>query len=244
MKFKINKKAFTLTEMVMVIAIIWVLMMWMTVYISWSSERTQMIETQWCASTIGWEIDNYLYYTLTSRNLSWNISPKYYYIQLTWWKSSIDKNCSKQNFDSTGTFCNEIILWYSTWELAADQNPLVYQEIKPSKVCRQNQPKIWFYWDEPTTTWNIKYLKMNKWFSPTSISDKNVFYLQWWTSTTFYTDRPLLWNIMILMCNDEDCTWRKQIWKRVVDSRSQTITLVKCKFYNEEDKTLCETRED
>lgn len=242
MKFKINKRAFTLTEMVMVIAIIWVLMMWMTVYISWSSERTQMIETQWCASTIWWIVDNYLYYTLTSRNLSWNISPKYYYIQLTWGNFSVDNNCSSKNFESSWTFCNQLILWYSTWDLGFDENPLVYQDIKPAKACRQNQPKIWFYRDEPTTTWNIRYLKMNKWFSPTSISDKNVFYLQ--EHINWSPKKPLLWNIMIIMCSDEDCTWRKQIWKRVIDSRSQTITLVKCKFYSEDDKRLCETRED
>lgn len=238
MKFKIHKRAFTLTEMVMVIAIIWVLMMWMTVYISWSSERTQMIETQWCATTIWWVMDNYLYYTLTSRNISWNISPKYYYIQLTWWKSSVSENCSKGN---TWIFCNQIILGYSTWDLGSDQNPSVYQTIKPSKVCRQNQPKIWFYWDETTTSWNIKYLKMNKWFSPTSISDKNVFYLQW--NGIYSTYRPLLWDIIIVMCSEEECDSRKEIAKRKIDSRSQSITLVKCKYY-EDDKIQCKTRED
>ena len=45
------------------------------------------------------------------------------------------------------------------------------------------------------------------------------------------------------MCSEEDCDSWKEIAKRKIDSRTQTITLVKCKFY-EDNKTECKTWED
>jgi len=82
-----NKKAFTLTEMIIVIVIIWILMMWTTVYLQWSDDTRKVIEAQWCASTIWGTINNYIFYSLTSKNLrisdSEVESPDLYTIKLT-----------------------------------------------------------------------------------------------------------------------------------------------------------------
>lgn len=238
------KLAFTLTEMVMVIAIIWILMMWMTVYISWSSERTKIIEAEWCASSFWWIMDNYLFYALTSRILySWNspISPNYYYIQLTWGTSSSDNSCISSNFTwDNPIFCNEIVLWYSTWNLWYSENPAKYQSLTIQNTCRQNQSKIWFYRKWLNDSDNIHHIKMNKWFSPTSITDQNVFYLEKWPTN----DKLLLAEIMVVLCSDDECSWHKDVAKWVVDARSQTISLKKCKFYEEDDPTTCMEREN
>ena len=237
------KKAFTLTELIMVIAIIWVLMMWMTVYISWSSERTQIIEAEWCATSLWWVMDNYLYYALTSKVLSsWNnkISPNFYYIQLSWFNT--DENCVSDAFESSWALCNQILLWYSTGELVVWENPAIYQTLTTKNTCSQNQSRIWFYrswWDNPQEK-NIDFIKMNKWFSPTNITDQNVFYIQNRTRN----NKLLLWEIIIVLCSDDECSWRKQIAKRVVDARPQTISLKKCKFYEEDDPIRCQERED
>ena len=244
-KYKL-KKAFTLTEMIMVIAIIWVLMMWMTVYIWWSSERTKIIEAEWCATSFWWKIDNYLYYALTSRMLqSWDdqISPNFYYIQLSWWTLTSDDNCVASNFTwDSPIFCNEIVFSYSTWNLGYTDHPTVYETNTIQKTCRQNNTKIWFYWSgwSNAIEENIEYIKMNKWFSPSDVANRNVFYLE----NSARTYQPLRWEIMIVMCSDERCTWWKQIAKRVVDARSQTISLKKCKFYKDDDLRLCKTWED
>ena len=81
---------------------------------------------------------------------------------------------------------------------------------------------------------------MNKWFSPLNINEMRVFYLQWSQSQD---SKETLWNIVIVLCSDDDCTTRKQVWKRDVDWRSQTISLKKCKFYDDTDPNKCKERE-
>jgi prepilin-type N-terminal cleavage/methylation domain-containing protein len=240
------KKAFTLTELIMVIAIIWILMMWMTVYIWWSGEKTKIIEAEWCANSLWWVMDNYLYYALTSRTLSGENDTIYsYYIQLSWWTLTSNKNCITSEFTwSNPIFCNEIVLGYHTWnsDLTIGDSPAVYQERTIWDVCRQNKSNLWFYrsWLEG----NVSYLKMNKWFAQTNIADRNVFYIVDDNTDNNERERSLLWEIIIVMCSDDNCTWRKQIAKWVVDSRSQTISLIKCKYYDENDLRMCKIWED
>lgn len=205
------KKAFTLTEIITVIAIISVLMLWMTMYFWGSQERGKIIEAEWCATAFLWEVNSYVYNTLTSKAIkSWDqyIYPDYYYIQLTW-------------NNGWNWVYNKILLWYSTNENNSFQ---LYKELTSSKVC-QNSSKIWFY-----SGWKIK---MNKWFLHKTLNDK-VF--QIWDAIT--------WNIIVTYCTDSDCNWYKDIVKRDVDSRSQTISQKKCRFYNEDEANKCQTWED
>ena len=113
-------KAFTLTEMVMTIAVIWILMAWMTVYIGWSDMKRKIIEAQWCASSIWWELTNYVFYALTSKSLRLSeedvISPDFYHISLN---SPSNINCSKNNAESANnTLCDSLDLSYSVWNWA------------------------------------------------------------------------------------------------------------------------------
>ena len=230
-----RKKAFTLTEMIIVVTIIWILMMWMTVYIGWSLEKTKIIEAQWCAASLWWEINNYLYYTLTSKTLKINntttVSPNFYHIWLTW-----HSDCRGTSATQNGNFCNGIVFGYSN----TNSNPIFYETHNVWNTCRQAQPKLWFYRSWGTATNHIKYLTMNKWFSPLNINEMRVFYLQWSQSQD---SKETLWNIVIVLCSDDDCTTRKQVWKRDVDWRSQTISLKKCKFYDDTDPNKCKERE-
>ena len=80
---------------------------------------------------------------------------------------------------------------------------------------------------------------MNKWFSPKDISDKNVFYIEKsWTPGI-----ALLWNILTSTCFDNSCKSTKEIWKFLVDARSQTVSRKNCKFYDD-DLTKCKEREN
>ena len=227
---KLSKKAFTLTELIVVVAIIWVLMLWMTVYIWWSDERSKIIEANWCAWALGWKINNFVYYALTSKNIN-STSPDYYYIQLSWLiNSSTSNNCTWAKNP-----CTKLIFSYSTWNSSI--KPYETHTVKDD--CRQNQVNLWFYrsWDAVR---DIKYIRMNKWFSPTSIAETKVFFLQ----SSNDVNKLLNWNIIILLCSDKSCSWWKEIGMWKVDARSQTIHYKKCKFYKTDDPQLCETREN
>lgn len=204
-------------------------MMATTVYLGWSGEKRKVIEAQWCANTIWWEINNFLFYTLTSKNLkisdSETISPNYYIVELTWWETN--SNCSSSNL------CKEINLSYSTWENPIDITP--YKTLNISNTCQQNNQPLRFYRSWFDTT----YVIMNKWFSPKSISDKNVFYLKNNTNNNI----SLLWNIIVWLCINSECSNPKEIWKFVADARSQTISFRYCKFYDNDNPSKCKTRE-
>ena len=113
-----------------------------------------------------------------------------------------------------------------------------YKTLTPWANCRQNNwtKLVYYRWD------NIKLISMNKWFAPSSYNDKNPFRLNHLGDNA----NVLYWEIIIVACIswDDDCTWRKEVAKRVIDPRSQSITLKNCKFYNETNPTLCETWED
>ena len=85
---------------------------------------------------------------------------------------------------------------------------------------------------------------MKKWLSRwTSDSGVGPFTLggsQQWSIRVF------TWDIIILACMWPNCEKdaRKEIGKREIDARSQTIALKKCKFYQDDNPMLCETRED
>lgn len=233
--------------MIIVVAIIWVLMMWMTVYMWWYNERTKIIEAQWCAATLWWEMDNYVFYALTSKKLKIGdelISPSSYHIYLTWWRTPGSINCYNYTWDARNPnrwdFCDEIVLSYYTWWDSANTMAATntYKILNPWANCRQNNwtKLIYYRWD------SIKLISMNKWFSPSNYNDKNPFRLNhvWDHSNILY------WEIIIVACIswDDDCTWRKEVAKRIIDARSQSISLKNCKFYNETNPSLCETWED
>lgn len=203
---------------------IWILMMATTMYLGWSDEKRKTIEAQWCANTIWWEINNFLFYTLTSKNLKTNeniISPNYYIIEFTWWNTN--------NYCSSGNMCDKINLSYSTWDTPVDIT--TYKTLSISNCNQNNKLKFYRSWTE------TNYIIMNKWFSPKSIDDRNVFYL----SNNIWI--ALLWDVIVWLCLNSDCSDPKEIWKFVADARSQTISFRNCKFYDNNNPTKCKTRE-
>ena len=209
----------------------------MTIYLDWTWDRAKNIEAESCANTFLWNINNFLFYTLTSKTLKsdWNeVSPNYYTIQLSWWNSNWNP-CNKSNFDgSTHRFCNEIVLWYLTGN---ESDPTQYQTYTIGNTCQQNRSRLWFY---RSGNQSIKYIKMNKWFSPLTLQDTNVFFIK----TISENNKLLYWDIIILRCYDNNCDSRRELWKREVDARTQTISYVKCKYYDEEHLNKCKTFED
>lgn len=217
-----NKKSFTLIELVIVVAMIWILIMATTIYLWWSDEKRKIIEAQWCASAIWWEIRNYLFSTLTSKKLKISShqteSPNYYIISLT------GSDCTSG--------CNEINLLYSTWESL--ENIETYKTLNIWNTCSQAKRSLKFYrtWGHSSTD----YVVMNKGFSPRKNSNEKIFYV---------SGEPLsiTWDIIIGLCLSPDCSTPKEISKFIVDWRSQTISLRNCKFYHADNPTKCKTRE-
>ena len=221
--------------MIVVVSIIWILTLWMTIYLDWTWDRAKNIEAETCSKSFLWNINNFLYYTLTSKILKdsdWNeVSPNYYTIQLSWGNSNWN-SCNKTKFDSEShIFCNEVVLWY-----LSGNNNIPYTTYSAGNTCQQNNIKIWFY---RSGNKNINYIKMNKWFSPISLEETNVFFI----TTNNTNDKELYGDIIILRCNDKDCKSRRELWKREVDARTQTITYAKCKFYKEDKANECRERE-
>ena len=206
---------------------IWILMMATTMYLWWSDEKRKIIEAQWCTNAIWWELNNFLFYTLTSKTLklseSETVSPNYYIVEFTWWASN--SYCSSWNM------CDKINLAYSIWDTPT--NITTYKTLTLSTTCQHNNQPIKFFWSWTKTN----YIIMNKWFSPKSISDKNVFYLSGsdWIK--------LIWNVIVWLCINSACSNPKEIWRFVADARSQTISMANCKFYESENPTKCKTRE-
>lgn len=194
-------------------------------YLGWSDEKRKIIEAQWCVNTIWWEINNFLFYTLTSKNLRLSesevISPEYYIVEFTWWDS---------NYCSNEHMCDKINLSYSTED--TPENMTIYKTLKISSTCQQTKQPIKFF-----RSWlNVNYIIMNKWFSPKSITNKEVFYLSW-------NEKKLVWDIIIWLCLNSECSSPKEISKFVADARSQTISSKNCKYYDKDDPTKCKTRE-
>ena len=238
-------RAFTLFEIVMVAAIIWILTLWMTTYMWNSWERAKIIEAQWCASAIWWELKNYVYNALTSKILKTGddyISPDYYFIDLRENDSFINI-CD--NVSTPMYYCNNIILWYSIWELNnyssdAREEINIFKKINTNNICHNWKIKLWYFW-----SWNtIQYMIMNKWFTQKNINQNKVFYLEGDVFTHSDYIKLTTWDIIVALCYDKECESRKHIGRRHIDARSRTIEFQKCKFYNEDDPTICKTRED
>ena len=221
--YNIKKNALTLIEIVVVIMMIWILMTATTMYLWWSDEKRKTIEAQWCLNTLWWEINNFLFFTLTSKNLkidgSESVSPDYYIVEFTWWSS---------NYCSSGNMCDKINLSYSTW-WDSTTDITIYKTLSISNCTQDNPLKFYRSWTE------TKYIIMNKWFSPKSNNNYEVFYLSW-------NHIDLIWDVIIWLCLNSDCSEPKEIWKFVADARSQTISVRNCKFY-EDNSTKCKTRE-
>lgn len=195
-----------------------------TVYIGGSDEKRKVIEAQWCANTIWWEINNFVFYTLTSKHLKIDdnntISPSHYIIQLTWCDDSL--------------LCDKIDLSYDTDN---DSTINSYKTISVSNTCHQTKQPLRFQWSWDTNE-KIEYIKMNKWLSPKDINDRNVFYMN------LNDGILIIWDIITSVCiNNNECTNPKEIWKFRVDWRSQTISRKNCKFYDDDDTTKCKERE-
>lgn len=242
-----KKYWFTLIELIITVSVIWILIAWMTIYLWWSNEKRKIIEAQWCASAIWWEINNFLFHALTSKSIKVSdstpaITPDYYIIKLAWWNSDSNlsyngsnyNNCTTDNYKNwNDKFCSDFVLSYAI----ENQNTITtYKTINSSNTCKQYDSNLKYIRDD-NDKWEIAYININKWFSPVRNEDQRVFYLQ-------RTDNKkiLLWNVLAILCLDDECLRKKEIWKRVVDGRSQTISLKKCKFYNDDNST-CKTRE-
>jgi hypothetical protein len=152
----------------------WILIAWTTIYMWWLSEKRKIIESQWCASSIWGEINNYVFYALTSKNLKISesevLSPDFYLIQLSWWNSAIEKkqnelpsfnNCTRGNYTNEGipNLCKELIFSYTSWDKS---NIIPYKTLTVSNTCHQSNPNLWFIrsWG---SSWEISYINMNKW---------------------------------------------------------------------------------
>ena len=177
---KVIKKAFTLIELIVVVTVIWILIMWLTVYLWWIWERAKIIEAQWCAASLWWQMNNYVFNALTSRSLRIPdnnniVSPDHYIITLSWWTYNSSYNCTSGNFNEHRIYCNELRFLYTAGSTL--QQPYKTQTIW--NTCRQNQAKIWMFWSSDIEwKWDIEFISMNKWFAPRSISERKVFYLQ------------------------------------------------------------------
>ena len=217
-----NIKAFTLTEMIIVIVIIWILMAWTTIYLQWSDETRKIIEAQWCATTIWWRINNFIFYSLTSRNLNISnniISPDIYAIKLD--------NCNNN-------LCDSLKFFGYKYNEDGNNNEIDYQTYKINDICHTSQDNLKVRRSGEELS-NSSIIKMNKWFSPTRIADKNIFYVD--SNDSHY----LTWEIIMILCLDNNCSTKKEVTKRDVDWRTQTISPRNCAYYNE-DRT-CKTRE-
>lgn len=238
------KKAFTLTELIVVVAIIWILMMWLTVYIWWLWERARIIEAQWCAASLWWQMNNYVFNALTSKSLitpnNEIVSPDRYIITLGWWTSTDTRNCSLSAF-RRWIYCNELRFLYTENN---DSTQQLYKTYTIWNTCRQNQAKIWLYRRNSRQGWpsDIKFISMNKWFAPRSISERNVFYLQ--EKYGAVNERQLTeGEIIVVLCSNNECKGWREVGKYHVDGRTQTISFKKCIFYREDNKS-CAARED
>ena len=226
-----KEKAFTIIEMVVVIAMVWILIMATTIYLWWTDERRKVIEAQWCAASLWWEMANYVFYALTSKNLRDNndkvVFPSSYMIQLTW-DSGVACNSGVRNWLSG--HCDKLNFLFKTW----GTDSFSYKIYSAWNSCRWNNARLSLYWD-----WDdVDYVEMKKWFMPTRDSAKGeVFYLK-----TNFNNR-LTWNIIVWLCLNSECSTPKEISKWVVDARAQTISTGNCKFYQENDPTKCEERE-
>ena len=222
-------KAFTLIELVIVVTMIWILMMATTIYLWWFDEKSKIIDWQWCARSIGWEINNFLFYTLTSKNLRLSeneiYSPNYYIIEFTWWNWN---NCS------SGNMCDRINLSFTTWNLVNNNNIKLYKTLSVWNTCQQNRQPIRFY-----RSWTDEngYIVMNKGFIPVQVNNRDVFYIKTNSSN------EKIWDVIVWLCLNSDCSSPKQIAKFAVDARSQTITTKNCRFYQDNDQTKCRVRE-
>lgn len=225
----------------------------MTIYLWNSGDRAKSIEAEWCANALWWNLTNFVFYTLTSRNLRFQdrpteeaISPTYYYVQLTGWTSTSEHRCTPENALSW-YLCDKVILWYATWYSSwsydPDLNIQEYNTLNVSNSCRHGNPHLWFYRSWWENTGDIEFIRMNKWFTPREVKAERVFYLKdnGWTSED--NKKLLIWDIIVVRCPEELCEWWKQIGKRHVDARSQTISFKRCKYYKES-WNICKTRED
>ncbi len=233
-------------------------MLWMTIYLWNSGSRAKTIEAEWCSNALWWTLGNYAYFALTSKNLrltnNKTFSPTYYYIQLTWWNTNSENRCSFEGALSW-FLCNEIILWYATgyfssWVYDPDLNIQEYQKINVSNTCRHGKSHLRFYRSGWQYTWNIEFIRMNKWFTPREVKAEKVFFLKDNSWKNEDDTKLLTWDIIILLCWDASCSctngicW-KQIGKRQVDARSQTISFKKCRyFFDGTEDNICKTREN
>ena len=246
-------KSFTLSELILVVAIIWVLTLWMTAYMWNSWERAKIIEAQWCANAIWWELKNYVYNALTSKNLKSGdnyVSPEYYFISLINSTSPDTKPwCKNEN-----EYCYDIALSYA---FEKEPNPVIqrkkniqYKIINNKNICHKEKIKlryIFTWWGPIAEASYIYHIFMNKWFTPRKVNEKKVFFMPkwnyWYENGLFEETRLLTWDIIAMLCYNKGCDSWKDIGRFHIDARSQTIEFQKCKFYKEEEPTRCKTRE-
>ena len=223
----------------------------MTVYLWKSWERAKSIEAEWCANALWGVLSNYVFYTLTSKNIRITpdgdpIPPTYYYIELTGWNSTPEERCVPANIWN-GSFCKKILLQYATWYDDGglwDPTRFLYKEVTVANTCRHWKPEIWFYRTGWSNSWNIEYIRMNKWFTPREVNAERVFFLKD-GDVAWEESKLLVWDIIVVLCEDKTCNWRKQIGKWQVDARSQTISFKRCVYYKDwEEWNMCKTRED
>ena len=228
-----------MVELILTVSVIWILIMWTTVYLWGAGDRRKIIEAQWCANTIWWEIDNFIFYALTSKELGNIEAPDNYRIKMK--KSDSDKtiNCSYKDIDweNFTNYCNELVFY---WNNNGNDGENTYKTITARNTCSQTNQNLRYLRNINSNNYNINYININKWFTQISNNDGRVFYLQ---GNDDDNNKYITWSIMIILCLDNDCQSRKEIGKRDVDWRTQMVSLNKCRFYDEGDTSKCKERE-
>ena len=248
-------------ELVMTISVIGILIAWTTVYLWWSGDKRKIIEAQWCAATIWWELNNFIFYALTSKELNSTIwAPDYYRIWLNGWTSNSQQwthfiNSSQLSFNDCTRECN-----YGNGCIESREKPILcekinlnykkdknsneetYKELSAPNTCKQYNTKIRFMRKVDGERESSAQGQGHGRPSNIAYININKWFTQWWINDTrvFYMQNadtwktPLLWSIFILVCLDNDCKTTKEIWKYDIDWRTQTISLNKCAFYKDD----------
>lgn len=244
---KIHISAFTIAEIIVTIALIWILMAWTTIYLWWMSEKAKLIEAESCAYSLNWELTSFTFDVLTSKKLkiNWNLeTPRAYRVSLNWWNTTETlPECYTSN---TWKFCDKIKLWIFTWTISWASTE--YKTLTQKEKCKtlSNGTTILF-----ARSWDIyKVISMNKWLSeikriewdlpnnkPMSVNSFNSPNLENINNVDTY------WIINIYMCQNWFCENPKNFARRIIDSRSQTIELNRCRYFSWDNPLACEERE-